>query len=61
MNKEKEDITFLDLVREYKPDATIEEADFILWERTCFPFGTLDMIKKDLEGIFLSHNNSKQE
>ena len=44
-------ITFIDLVRKYFPDYTIEECDFILWERTCFPFGTLDMIEKELMRI----------
>jgi hypothetical protein len=29
--------TWRDVVRHYKPEATSEEADYILWERTCFP------------------------
>ena len=30
-------MTWLELVREYFPDATDEEADYILWEKTGFP------------------------
>lgn len=26
-----------EVVRHYKPNATDEDVDFILWERTCFP------------------------
>ena len=32
-----ESFTFRDAVREYFPEATPEEADFILWEKTGFP------------------------
>jgi hypothetical protein len=31
-------MTWLDLVRKYFPDATDEEADYILWGQTAFPF-----------------------
>lgn len=33
----KKGLTFGDVVREYFPDATTEQADFILWEKTGFP------------------------
>jgi hypothetical protein len=30
--------TYFGLVREYFPDATDKECDYILWEKTEFPF-----------------------
>ena len=47
----KTEITWFDEMRKYKPDITREEADFILWEKTCFPFNaerTLSQIKEYL-------------
>lgn len=35
-----------DIVRHYKPDVTDEEADFILWEKTCYPMSTVETIKQ---------------
>lgn len=28
----------IDIVRQYFPDATEDDADYILWNQTCFPF-----------------------
>ncbi|MEK6280290.1 MAG: hypothetical protein AABN95_08025 [Acidobacteriota bacterium] len=35
-------MTPIELVREMFPDATEDEADFILWERTAFPFNDIE-------------------
>ncbi len=39
-------LTVYGIVRYFEPDATDEECDFILWEKTCFPFDTGSMIKQ---------------
>jgi hypothetical protein len=41
-----------DLVRQYKPNATAEEIDFILWEHTCYPFGNEEMVRKNLKELY---------
>ena len=33
-------------VKYFNPDWTDEQCDFYLWEFTCFPFSTEDMIKQ---------------
>lgn len=38
--------TPIDCVKYFKPEITDEEADFIIWEETCFPFSTDEMIKQ---------------
>lgn len=43
------DITFLDLVRKYVPDATNEIAEIILWEHTAFPMADLGIIETQLK------------
>ena len=37
MNKKKKGKTFGEVVREYFPDASNDEIDFILWETTGYP------------------------
>jgi len=39
-------MTYKDLVRKYIPDASDEEIGFILWEHTCFPMGSSEMVEK---------------
>lgn len=39
-------LSFVDLMKKYKPDITEEEADFILWNETCYPFDTEAIIKQ---------------
>lgn len=43
--------TMLDLIRDYFPGCTEEEADWILWEKTCYPFGdvrpNLEKLKRE--------------
>ena len=41
----------LDLIKYFSPNITDEEADFLLWERTCFPFSLEETIKQ-LNEIF---------
>ena len=41
--------TWLDLVREYFPTATDEQADQILWEHTGFPMDRIEAIREQLE------------
>jgi hypothetical protein len=42
------DLTWIDLVRKYFPDATVEQADFLLWEKTCFPVGSVQAVEEHL-------------
>jgi hypothetical protein len=30
--------SWVEIVRYFKPDATEDEIEFILWEQTCYPF-----------------------
>lgn len=41
-------MTWVDLVRQYFPEVGDLEADYILWEKTCFPMGKLGQIEKQL-------------
>ncbi|HVT84315.1 MAG TPA: hypothetical protein VHD35_03890 [Chitinophagaceae bacterium] len=41
-------MSWLEVMKTYKPDITEEEAEYILWEETCYPFDdetTLERIK----------------
>jgi hypothetical protein len=38
----------MQLVREFFPDANNDEADFILWVRTAFPFNSEDGLREQL-------------
>jgi len=31
-------MSFLDVMRKYKPEITEKEANYILWNETCYPF-----------------------
>ena len=43
-------MTWIDLVKQYFPNATNKECDFILWEKTPFPISTdVKLIKNYLE------------
>lgn len=43
-------MTWIDLVKQYLPNATDKECDFILWEKTPFPISTdVKLIKNYLE------------
>jgi len=44
-------MTWRDSVRQYWPNASDEEADGILWNCTCFPFGAPEKIKEQLSNL----------
>jgi len=48
--------TWIDLVRDYFPNASDEECDFILWEKTAFPMCGFDKVKEQLEEYVNSKN-----
>ena len=41
-------MSWIDLVKKYFPDASDELCDFILWEKTCFPFGPIEDVEEDI-------------
>jgi hypothetical protein len=41
--------TTYDLVRRFFPEATDEECDFWLWETTCYPFGSILAVARQLK------------
>lgn len=51
--------TFKDCVKYFKPDADDEYCDFILWEKTCYPFSTEGIIS-NLNELFLNEDNFKR-
>lgn len=57
MNDKDDDQTYEDLVRRYFPDATDDEVGFILWEKTCFPFGTAEHIEEQILEFKASREN----
>lgn len=44
-------MTWSDLVRKYFPTATDRDADFVLWEHTCFPMGSAEDVEEQLKAI----------
>jgi len=42
----KNKFTPIDCIKYFNPKWTDVECDFYLWEETCFPFSTKDMIKQ---------------
>lgn len=42
-------MTWNDLVRKYFPNANDEECEFILWERTAYPFANVEEVEKELQ------------
>lgn len=53
-----EDITPDDLVRYYFPTADEEDVDFILWEKTSFPWGPIERINEDVYQWYLKSNST---
>jgi len=41
-------MTWADLVRKYFPDADDQLVEFLLWEKTCFPFGSAEEVERRL-------------
>jgi len=48
----------INCVRYYFPNKSDEELDYILWEKTCFPFGTHRMLTQ-LYNLYLELINRK--
>ena len=44
-------MTWVELVKKYFPNASEEEIDFILWEKTCFPMGSAEEVEKQLKKL----------
>ena len=44
-------MTWIELVKKYFPNISDEEADFILWEKTAFPMGGLEMVEEQLKEL----------
>ncbi len=44
-------MTWLELVKKYFPNASDKEADFILWEKTCFPICSAETVEKQLKEL----------
>lgn len=40
--------TWFDLVRKHWPGINDDEADLVLWNATCFPFGTVDQVTSNI-------------
>jgi hypothetical protein len=43
--------TWIDLTRRFFPAATAEECDTYLWEFTCFPFGSVLQVARQLKAL----------
>lgn len=41
--------TWNDLVREYFPSVSDQDCEFILWEKTSFPTGSVDAIRNQIQ------------
>lgn len=41
--------TWFDLARRFFPDADDELIDFLLWERTCYPMGSVLQVARQLK------------
>ncbi len=52
--------TMQDCIKHYFPDITDEEIEFILWEKTCFPFSDETSINQ-LYTFYLETVESKNE
>ena len=49
-----------DCIRYYKPDATDDECEFILWEQTCFPFDHETTLNQ-IYGLFKFYSPENKE
>ena len=50
----------IDCVRYYKEEISDEEADFIIWEKTCYPIST-EVFLKQLYNIFNNTNKRSND
>ena len=44
-------MAWLDYIKEFFPDVTEQQADFILWEKTAFPMGGKEMVEKQIREL----------
>lgn len=51
----KKEMTVIDLVKEYFPDADEKECEYIIWEKTAFPLDNVENIRKQLQ----NHKNER--
>lgn len=49
MLQQEERKNMIEVVREIIPGVSDEEAGYILWNHTCFPFGTEEQVKVQIE------------
>jgi selenocysteine lyase/cysteine desulfurase len=49
---------WIDMVRENWPGISNEDADLVLWNATCFPFGRPDRVAKDLREMYARSNGN---
>ena len=42
-------MTWRDLVLKYFPNISDDEIKFILWEKTCYPFGDIEIVEKQIK------------
>lgn len=53
-------MTWLDYMLLYNPLIKKEEAEYILWEETCYPCGDIKMVAKQVRRAIRSHLNHIQ-
>ena len=47
------EMTWVDLVRKHIPNATDEECNYILWNLTCFPLCSAEMVEAQIVELTL--------
>lgn len=55
-----EDISPEELVRYYLPESDDEDVDWILWNKTCFPYGPISKINDMVYDYYLKVKNLTQ-
>lgn len=48
---ENDIMTWWDLVRKYFPEATDEECEYILWEKTAYPMGNVNTVEQHIKEL----------
>lgn len=54
-------MTWYDLVRRYFPNASDELCEYILWEETCFPVGSVEDVERQIRELRASCNYRPKE
>ena len=55
--REGSGMNFADVVRHYKPDATEHDIDFTIWNDTCFPFGKVRQVVRQIHSSVRAARN----